>query len=84
MVVERVKQGAIDQVGGPDHGGWPDQEATGQTSQSVASAECSDAKQDLESPAKLLAVEDLLGKKHISCIKNAATIRSLGTELVPI
>jgi hypothetical protein len=25
-----------------------------------------------------------LGKKHISCIKNAATVRSLDTKLVPI
>lgn len=36
VIVQAVEEGDVDQVGRPDHGGRPDQEATSQASQAVS------------------------------------------------
>jgi hypothetical protein len=77
MVVERVEQGTIDEVGRPNHGCGPDKEATGKTCHAIASAKRCDSKEKLEGKAKLLFVENLLCEKNISRVQSTATICSL-------
>jgi hypothetical protein len=77
VVVEGVKEGAVDEVGGPDHGRRPDQEAARQPGQPVPGAERRDAKHHLPQPAKALLVPDLLGDNHVRGIESAAAVRSL-------
>lgn len=77
VVVQAVEHGAVDEVGRPDHGSWPDQEATGETGKAISGAERSDAKEELESPAKGLVVEEALGQENISSIQRTTTICGL-------
>ncbi len=77
MVVKGVKEGAVHEISRPDHSGRPHQEAASQTSKTISNAKCGDAKEELESPAKVLLVKELLGQDHIGGIKRASTIGSL-------
>ncbi len=81
MVVERVEQGAVDQIRGPDHSCRPNQEAPGQAGQAIASAERGDAEEKLERDAEVLTVKDLLRDKNIRRIQNSAAIRRLSDSV---
>ncbi len=83
MVVEGVKEGAVDEVGRPDHGGRPDEESPGQSGQPVARAERRDAKHDLPQPPKVLLVPHALGNHNVGGIQGAAAIRSLEEDGQP-
>ncbi|KAH6607395.1 hypothetical protein Trco_003708 [Trichoderma cornu-damae] len=72
-----VEEGDVDQVGGPDHGGGPNQEAAGQAGQAVPGAQGGDAEEKLEGPAEVLLVEELLGQQDVGGIEHATTIGSL-------
>lgn len=76
-----VEERTVDQIGRPDHCGRPHQEATRKSSQSISSAESCDAEENLECPAELLAVENLLGQEDICRIKNTTAVSSLETRL---
>ena len=65
VVMKRVEQGAIHEISGPDHGRRPDEETPGQTSQTVTGAESCDTEEQLESPAEVLAVKELLSDQNV-------------------
>lgn len=75
--MQSVEQGAIDEIGGPDHGGGPDQEAAGETGEPVAGAQRGDAEEDLEGRPKVLAVKDLLRNQDVRGVDDAAAVGSL-------
>lgn len=77
VIVQAVEEGDVDQVGGPDHGGGPDQEATSQASQAVSSTKRGDAKQKLECPAEILLVPQTLSQENIGGIQYTTTVGSL-------
>lgn len=62
VIVQAVEESDVDQIGGPNHGGRPDQEATSQTSQAVSSTQRGDAEEKLESPAEILLVKETLSQ----------------------
>lgn len=77
VIVQAVEEGDVDQVGGPDHGGRPDQEATSQAGQAISSTQRGDAKQKLECPAEILLVPQTLSQEDIGGIQYTTTIGSL-------
>lgn len=72
-----VKEGAVDEISRPDHGCGPHKESPGKTSKTVAGAQCRDAKQDLESPPKMLPIKLFLCYYHIGSIKRTTTVCGL-------
>lgn len=75
--MQAVEESDVDQVGGPDHGGGPDQEATSQASQAVSGTQRGDAKKKLECPAEILLVEETLSQEDVGGIQYTTTIGSL-------
>ena len=79
VVVQGVEERAVDKVRGPDHGGGPHEEAARQAREAVARAEGGDAEEDLEGPAEVLLVPQLLGEEDVGRVKDSATVGGLAT-----
>lgn len=75
--MQAVKHGAVDEIGGPNHGSGPHQEAAGEACHAVTGAERGNAKEKLKRPAKGLLVEQALRQEDIGGIQSTATICGL-------
>lgn len=75
--MQAVEEGDVDQVGGPNHGGRPNQEATGQASEAVSSTQGSDAEKKLKRPAEILLIKEALGKQDVGRIEHTTAVGSL-------
>lgn len=75
--MQAVEEGDVDQIGGPNHGGRPNQEATGQASEAVSSTQGSDAEKKLKRPTEILLIKETLGKQDIGRIEHTAAVGSL-------
>ena len=75
VVVEGVHHGRICQIRWPDHSRGPNQKASDDTSHTEAQALGRQGKKDLEAPAKVLTIEDLLSEKDICSISSATLNR---------
>jgi hypothetical protein len=77
VIVKCVEEGAVDEISRPDHGSWPYQEAAGETRETITRAKRGDAEQHLESPSKILAVEQALSQQNIGSVKRPTTVGCL-------
>lgn len=75
--MQAVEQSAVDKISRPDHGSGPDEETTSQASETVTSAKSRDTEEDLESPAKILLVEQTLSQESLRSVQGATSICSL-------
>lgn len=80
MVMQRIHQSTIHQVTRPNHGSRPDEPAATDARETVAQHLVCDGEEQLEGPAEVLAVEDLLGDEHVGCVEGAAGIGGVGHD----
>ena len=77
MVVEGVEEGTVDKVGRPDHGGGPNEEASGEAGKAVAGAESRDTQENLPCPSERLLIPHLLGDNDVGSVKGTTAVCGL-------
>lgn len=70
-LVQRIKQGAVDENTGIQHGGWPDEEPADHASESEADELRGQAKQELVPDAPALVEVHALSRDNVGCVSSA-------------
>lgn len=80
MIVQGSEQTSVDQSRRPDHSSGGDEETVEETSDTKSQHLGGDTHEDLESPAKVLAVKGTLSEQHISSVGSTTVESGIGHD----